>query len=1156
MIKKLLFIPFFAFLIFLWFPPLFSESSAAQGLPSVSYDIVYVRSPRPDNNTNSFWSDAITPLLLDAGADLMLLHPDGSEEMLFSAGANGAVMDPYVSYDAKSVVFAYFPNVRNVNEQRGLNNVHALSREGADIYRIELPTRAVTRLTFQEFTPNTGNGADFDCSRSQTNCPNIGIFNTGPAFLPDGRIVFTSTRDNFVPNRMTHAGQRAMQLYVMDGDGKNVQPIGFLNVSSAMHPYVLRDGRIVFTSWENQGMRDDRVFPLWAIWPDGTGFEPFSGFGDGPFAHHFMTQISDGSIVVCRYYNLNNNGFGELYRFPMNTNGASSGAIFQPIPPDNASSDEIPLQRTGYTRITPFTTAEDFPAPCRVGDSVYPPVPCQGGNNTRVGKFTQPSAALNNEMLVVYTRGAANHNGIYVGEGLTAPFYDGGIYRMRGDQVLNRPEDLALVKNDPNYNEMWPRAVIPYHQIYGVATPTTLPELANDGQSDSRLPEGTPFALIGSSSMISRDTRPFRGDRFYNHENFGDRNWTFQGADAGLYSDNDIYAVRILALQPVTDRSYPNNGRTFGSHFSERVRILGEIPVRKEGIIDAQGNVDTSFLTKIPADVPFTFQTLDRNGLVLNMAQTWHQVRPGEVRVNCGGCHAHSKPALDFRITAASQSNYNVRDLAMTTPMLEVNGSANPNVTSSNTHSTTVEYLRDIKPILQAKCASCHTSRNGQTPAAGLDLDADNRLVDGYPATYAWIARPRSEANPTPRSITPEGNWYSPQITRYIRAGQARQSLLVWKIFGRRLDGRTNAERPTESVAGNPATIPNGREWNECDLDYTGEQMPPAPSGSALTWEERMKIARWIDLGAPIDLTSIIQQQGDGGFAGFFEDDIRPTLSLVPTVTRAIATGRISRFVIGAYDLDSGIDPATLTLTLNRAVGNIPAGTNLAAGLTITDGGTLTIQLPVSLELASGVITASLQIKDRAGQTTRIVRTYKSNASASCASLSAASQSFPAGGGNGTVNVTAAANCNWTAISNSDWIVITSAGSSTGNGTVSYTAGNNATSISRSGTLTIAGQIFTVTQDAAPVGNCSYSISPTEKKYKGRGITDSVAVTTTGSCSWQATSNVSWITISSGANGSGNGTVTFSIAPNPEPRKRKGTMTIAGQTFSVTQKGG
>ncbi|HLG17030.1 MAG TPA: hypothetical protein VJH03_21380 [Blastocatellia bacterium] len=951
------------------------SSVHAQQLSALDYDIVYVRALRHGDDVNTFWPEATTPLLPEPGADLMLLHPDGSEEVLFAAGPNGAVVDPYISYDARSVAFSFFHDARNTNEQRGVNSDHALSRDGADIYRVDLGTRAATRLTFQEFTPNTGNGADFDCSRQYTNCPRVGVFNTGPAFLPDGRIVFTSTRDNFIPNKMTNGGQRAMQLWVMDGDGKNAHPIGFLNVSSALHPFVLKDGRIVFTSWENMGARDDRVFPLWAIRPDGTGFEPFSGFGDGPFAHHFMTQLSDGSIVVCRYYNFKNNGFGELYRFPIDGTGRPGDPLFQPIPPDGESREEVPLKRVGYTRITPFTDAGDFPSPCRAGDPIYPPVPCPGGNNTRVGKLTHPSAAPANEMLVVYTRGSANHNGIYVNEGLAAPYYDGGIYRVRGDQVLNRPEDLMLVKNDPRYNEMWPRAVVPYERIYGVASPATLPTLENDGVIDQMLPEGTPLALIGTSSLISRDTRPFKGDNFYPHENNGDRNWTFQGADAGRYSDDDIYAIRILALQPVTDRTYPNNGRAFVSLFSERVRILGEIPVRKEGIIDAQGNADTSFLTRIPADVPFTFQTLDRSGLVLNTAQTWHQVRPGEKRYDCGGCHAHSKPALDFHTTAADRRDYVVRDMALATPLLDVDGSGTPGTTTVQSNSVTVEYLRDIKPILRAKCVSCHTSRNGLTPAAALDLDADDRLAGGeYPATYALLARPRSDANPTARSITPDGSWYWPQVTRYIRAGQSRQSLLAWKVFGRRLDGRTNADRPTETRPGDPSTIPAGVNYNECDLDYTGEIMPPPSSGLSMTWDERIKIARWIDLGVPIDLSPIRGQRDS--FAGFLEDDLRPTLSLLPSLSQAAAAGGVSRFVIGAYDLESGLDAGTLSLTLDRAVGGFPAGANLAAGLAIANGGTMAVVPATPLDLSIGGVTVMVVIKDRAGHTSRIARSY------------------------------------------------------------------------------------------------------------------------------------------------------------------------------------
>ena len=97
----------------------------------------------------------------------------------------------------------------------------------------------------------------------------------------------------------------------------------------------------------------------------------------------------------------------------------------------------------------------------------------------------------------------------------------------------------------------------------------------------------------------------------------------------------------------------PRAAACFHSHAMERLRILGEIPVRKfdrqgQQPIDPDGNPDTSFLAKIPADTAFTFQTLDTHGMVLNMAQTWHQLRPGEVRHDCGGCHAHSQQPTPF----------------------------------------------------------------------------------------------------------------------------------------------------------------------------------------------------------------------------------------------------------------------------------------------------------------------------------------------------------------------------------------------------------------------------------------------------------------------------------------------------------------------------
>ena len=116
----------------------------------------------------------------------------------------------------------------------------------------------------------------------------------------------------------------------------------------------------------------------------------------------------------------------------------------------------------------------------------------------------------------------------------------------------------------------------------------------------------------------------------FSHSMSSPYNWGGQGADAGIYENSDIHAIRILAMEPATA---PVHGR-FYNHAWERLRILGEIPVRhfQDGKqpLDPDGNPDTSFLAKIPADVAFTFQTIDKNGMVLNIGGAWHQVQPGE----------------------------------------------------------------------------------------------------------------------------------------------------------------------------------------------------------------------------------------------------------------------------------------------------------------------------------------------------------------------------------------------------------------------------------------------------------------------------------------------------------------------------------------------
>jgi subtilisin len=81
--------------------------------------------------------------------------------------------------------------------------------------------------------------------------------------------------------------------------------------------------------------------------------------------------------------------------------------------------------------------------------------------------------------------------------------------------------------------------------------------------------------------------------------------------------------------------------------------------------------------------------------------------------------------------------------------------------------------------------------------------------------------------------------------------------------------------------------------------------------------------------------------------------------------------------------------------------------------------------------------------------------------------VSSSSQAFAAAGGNGSFNVTSGAGCGWTAQSNAAWLTTTSTGS--GNGAVNYTVAANTSTTPRTGTITVGGQIHTVTQAGATV---------------------------------------------------------------------------------------
>jgi uncharacterized repeat protein (TIGR03803 family) len=169
--------------------------------------------------------------------------------------------------------------------------------------------------------------------------------------------------------------------------------------------------------------------------------------------------------------------------------------------------------------------------------------------------------------------------------------------------------------------------------------------------------------------------------------------------------------------------------------------------------------------------------------------------------------------------------------------------------------------------------------------------------------------------------------------------------------------------------------------------------------------------------------------------------------------------------------------------------------------------------------------------------------------------LGSTNAAFAAAGGPGTVSVLSSNGCTWTATNNDSFITITSGKTGSGNGSVHYTVPANSSTNPITGTMTIAGNTFTVTQAGAPApGQCTFTLTPTDVKVTARGGKKSVSVKAKGTdCTWTAVSNDSFITITGGTNGTGNGKVSFNIPGNTNTTALVGTLTIAGESVTVTQ---
>src|SRR5262249_15954446 len=268
---------------------------------------------------------------------------------------------------------------------------------------------------------------------------------------------------------------------------------------------------------------------------------------------------SDESIVVGDYYILAMGGFGTYLKFPARP--PSDTPAFAPAWYEQKDSKmymgsrvvgPLPFKPYGTEVLTHFIQSHDSPSLADRKDPTSHPV----------GRPTQPGGAPDTHLLTVGT-GAWAPPGRRASRTLDYPDeppMDTGIYLIKEGRPIWEPGAMLLVKNDPNYNEQWPRPLVPYKRIYGIDEPARLVH-RNDGTLSKHLPEGTPFALIGPSSLYKRGSYPTGVTPpggvtatggpyavFPTREHV--TNWTLQGADSGLYDNGDIHGIRIVALEP------------------------------------------------------------------------------------------------------------------------------------------------------------------------------------------------------------------------------------------------------------------------------------------------------------------------------------------------------------------------------------------------------------------------------------------------------------------------------------------------------------------------------------------------------------------------------------------------------------------------------
>lgn len=432
-----------------------------------------------------------------------------------------------------------------------------------------------------------------------------------PAYLPDGRIVFSSTRQRISKAVLLDEGKPqysgldeegdspAFVLHVMDDDGENIEQITF-NQSHDLDPMVADDGTIVFSRWDNAGQTRNNGVNLYRVNPDGTGLSYLYG-------RHSHDSVPEAN--------------GIQYLQPRKSDSGNLLVQLRPFESDDYASVLAEVDVEQFVEANLRTDGTE-------GTGQQPLVPGVGldGQLSLKGSYASVSPLLDgtNRYLVSWTPCR--------------------LREVATDRIVNCTDD-----------RLESEAYLPAEPVYGL--------WLLDINSETQRPVVPPVEGVQFDEAVLMKERPLEG--FIPESQFAGPEGALKDAGYGVLHIRSVYDIdgvdttpagidvmadplqtppenrpaRFLRLEkPVAIpdenvRDFDNSA--FGRSRAQLMReILGYVPIEPDG----------SVKVAVPANVAFAISVLDEQGQRIGARhQNWLTVRPGET-LECAGCHNPNTP--------------------------------------------------------------------------------------------------------------------------------------------------------------------------------------------------------------------------------------------------------------------------------------------------------------------------------------------------------------------------------------------------------------------------------------------------------------------------------------------------------------------------------